>query len=458
MVVSFSVPAAAKDLLRKVRAAWRCRTVVPGDEDAVLRAVVISYFVLSTSFYALAYFFEQPPMTAHLPVGLRYLKEAAWGLLLIVAAPTVRRAFRSGRFRVRAGTWIAVQFVAAFAALAAVHGVARFSDRWAITFLKNFLLYSPTLLIVLALKDPVGAARKVLPWWVGAAVVQVVAGFLLRRFFPEALFWRNDPWNGFDPLVGALANPNRFALFVNAALGGVLAWALTRDRWPDAVAGTAVACLLALGVVFSGATSQCIVSLGLLAYAFLFSRWALGVSYARVAPTLGAVAGTILVVGLPIYRKTAAIDGLCNLIWGGGGLGPVSNSVSNRREEFLWIWNHAREADPLSFLFGHTAAKKFITFDPQYGDVFVNAGGVGLASLLILIFGAGVWAVHRAWEAGPVRDRPVMAFFHWAAAVFGATFLIDSGLYDFPTGFLFFLVFGFLSAMAGDRAVFRPRS
>lgn len=448
-----------KDFSRRARAAWRCRTIVPIDEDAVLRAALIFYFVLSTFFYALAYFYEQPPMTAHLPVGLRYLKEAAWGLLLIVAAPIVWRAFRFGRFRSKEGTWIVVQFVAAFSVLAAVHGIARCSDRWAITFLKNFLFYSPTLLILLVLKDPVGLARKILRWWVGAALVQVAAGFLLRRFFPEALFWRNDPWNGFDPLVGALANPNRFALFVNVALGGALAWALTRDRWPGALAGTAGACLLALGVVFSGAASQYIVSLGLLAYAFLFSKWAMGVSYARLSLTLGAVAATILVVGLPIYRNTAAIDGLSNLMgFGRNGPGPESNSISNRREEFRWILNHAREADRVSFMVGHTAAKKFMTFDPQYGDVFVNAGGVGLASLLVLIFGAGVWAVHRAWKAGPARDRPVVGSFHLAAAVFGATFLVDSGLYDFPTSFLFFLVFGLLSAMAGEWAVFGSRS
>lgn len=418
--------------------------------DFVARSLV-GFLVVSSCFYALAYFFPFVDRRVIAPDYVRWIKEFVWGGVLLFG---VRAWFR--RRPPLASLWsswprrLTTQFMVVYGVLLVCHALHLFSERFVIVYAKNFLVYSPALLLAGILADnPLALSRAVGKTLVGLGTVQVVVGFAVMAFFPGAAFWRDDPTTGFHPLVGFLGNPNRFGLFLNVGAAWLLVESLAaRVFWRGAAAAAGLS-VFAVAVAYTGAVSQLVVTLGLLAYGAFVARFALGTRWPRILAVVGLTLAALGLFAGPFLLKVPVVeDALRFFSIGTHAPAPFCTAIGNRLRQFYWIRNYALNASGPSLLFGSFSSRGVFLLDSEWSDVFLNWGLVGMASLLSMVAGLG-WGSVRAARTSTwsLERRWVSAAHHLALAVFGATFLIDSGLYDFPTSFLLFLVAGLLAAL-----------
>lgn len=425
------------------------------DRDPVARALVF-FLAVSSCFYAVAYVFPFVDRRVIAPAYVRWIKEFVWGGVLLAGALAWRR---------RRPPWsvlwtpeprrLTTQFLVVYGTLFLCHAVHLFSERFVIVYAKNFLVYSPVLLLAGVLIDrPLALSRSVGRTLVGLGAVQIVFGFAVMKLFPGAAFWRDDPTMGFHPLVGFLGNPNRFGLFLNAGAAWLLVDALNRPSLRGAAASAAGVAAFAVAVAYTAAASQLVVTLGLLVYGAFVSRYALGTRWLRILAVLGLSVAALALFAGPFLLKVPVVEDLLRFFsLGAQAPAPFCTAISNRLRQFYWIRNYALNAGVPSLLFGSFASQRVFLLDSEWSDVFLNWGIVGLASLLALVAGLGIMSVRAARTSTvDLGRRRIFTAHHLTLAAFGATFLIDSGLYDFPTSYLLFLAAGLLTSMLSEES------
>jgi hypothetical protein len=447
-----------------------------GVVDATHRSIplVFTWFaVFALCFQGIFYLFEYRNGDTLAPTYIKLQKDLVWAVVLAVVSYVGVVHARGIETLRRPYNLILIAFCIWIVAVKAHEAATYGTGNLLLLTLKNLVLYAAMVPLLSMLAPDVQncLVRKMLVVFVTVAFVQAAFSAALFILLPEYAFWKNDPYNGFDPFVGLFSNPNRFGLFMNMGAATLCAVLVTTSSWRALLAATGLVAL-ALSIFYSAALSQLIVYFGLLGYATIvvaFSvRW-------RALRLLAVMAAASLAIGLVGLNIKSPLPDLTNteseLAWDIRNLASMavhgrtidgepfrftSDSFVNRIREIQQLADSfglgnaetrgrtkLRERDPKApleqRLFGR-ADHLSPSSQSQFAYLYFRYGLVGLFLFVAVLAIPAFHSLREVVRRTPGPNRVTLLGYHLCLAAFTATFLGDNGLLDFPTNFLFFFV------------------
>lgn len=461
----------------------------------ILLAVFIQFMVFALCFQGIFYFFEYHNGDSIAPTYVKLLKDLVWVNVLYFVYYVGVSQTRLIDNLLQPYNVLLLGFCLWVIDVKLVESFAYGTYTILLLAVKNVVLYAAMVPLLGMLEVGIrrSLVKQVLVVLVAVALIQTTFAAALFIAYPEYSFWKDDPYNGFNPFVGFFSNPNRFGLFLNLG-AAVLSMVLVTSSVRRALLAAAGLLVLVLSIFYTAALSQLIVYFAVLSYATaivaLKMRW-------RCLRLPAVMITAVLAIGLVAFNFKSPLPDETHsesaLAWDLRNLAAVtlhgktldgkpfrftSDSFVNRGKELTDLREslgfqtaqsgqaieEKRVKAPLTQrLFGHSE-QTAPSSQSQFAYIYFRYGLVGL-----LLF-VGVLAIPavRSFVALLRRDTDsdagqMLLSYHLSLVAFIVTFLGDNGLWDYPTNLLFFFVLFANQSLVGladpsrSRAVIKAR-
>ncbi|MCJ9729390.1 hypothetical protein [Bradyrhizobium sp. PRIMUS42] len=439
----------------------------PSRSRRALFAVLVGFTIFALCFYGIFYLYDYRDGDSIAPTSIKLIKDLVWTIvLLFLLSINTTRARIVDHLR-QPYNLVLLTFCAWLVAVKVVEVFAYGNYNTILLTLKNAILYAAMvpLLGMLCAEAKRSLVKYVSVVFVAVAFIQAIFSAALFASYPEYSFWRDDPYNGFNPFVGLFSNPNRFGLFLNLGAAVLCGFLLISPR-KEAFFAAVGLILLALSIFYTAALSQLVVYFGLLTYATIVAAWTMGRLCLRFSAITLTSAIVIGLVGLncksPLpdasHNESALAWDLRNL----AALAVNGQTLDGKSFHFTSdsIVNRMKEIGDLGESFAQNASSRQSgdnrglkqrlvglpdhmapSSQSQFAYIYFRYGLIGVvlfAGVLAVPAIRGLLGLTKC--AGRDDSYRMLFCYHLCLVAFIATFLGDNGLLDFPTNFLLFFV------------------